>query len=221
MGEPARVALCVARFYAELADKLEAGAREALAREGIEETDRFDVPGAFELPLIAKYAAESGRYEAVVCLGAVIRGETDHYDYVCAESRPGNPGRAAARPACRAASGCSPSTPWSRRWPACTAATSATPAPTPPRRCSRRSRSSDALGSRRAPAGLRALASAVARAVGRPLGLLGRGGARSVRRRGRSGRPRDVVGRAPAGRPPPPGWSSPLRALRRWRGPAC
>ena len=51
--------------------------------------DRFDVPGAFELPLIAKYAAESGRYEAVVCLGAVIRGETDHYDYVCSSAANG------------------------------------------------------------------------------------------------------------------------------------
>jgi 6,7-dimethyl-8-ribityllumazine synthase len=78
-----RVALCVARFYEELADKLEQGAREALARAAISDIDRFDVPGAFELPLIASYAARSGRYDAVVCLGAVIRGETDHYDYVC------------------------------------------------------------------------------------------------------------------------------------------
>jgi 6,7-dimethyl-8-ribityllumazine synthase len=89
VAEPARVALCVARFYTELADKLEAGAREALAREGIDDADRFDVPGSFELPLIAKYAAESGHYEAVVCLGAVIRGETDHYDYVCTETARG------------------------------------------------------------------------------------------------------------------------------------
>ena len=85
----ARVALCVARFYPELADKLEQGAREALAEAAIEDADRFEVPGAFELPLIAKYAATSGRYDAVVCLGAVIRGETDHYDYVCAESARG------------------------------------------------------------------------------------------------------------------------------------
>jgi 6,7-dimethyl-8-ribityllumazine synthase len=84
-----RVALCVARFYPELADKLESGAREALAEAGIDDLDRFDVPGAFELPLLAKYAAESGRYAAVVCLGAVIRGETDHYDYVCAEAARG------------------------------------------------------------------------------------------------------------------------------------
>jgi 6,7-dimethyl-8-ribityllumazine synthase len=88
-SEDARVALCVARFYAELADQLEAGARAALEEAGIAEADRFDVPGAFELPVIAKYAAESGRYEAIVCLGAVIRGETDHYDYVCGEAARG------------------------------------------------------------------------------------------------------------------------------------
>ncbi len=84
-----RVALCVARFYAELAEKLEDGARAALGEAGIEDVDRFDVPGAFELPLAAKYAAESGRYAAVVCLGAVIRGETDHYEYVCREAARG------------------------------------------------------------------------------------------------------------------------------------
>ncbi len=84
-----RVALCVARFYEELADKLEQGAREALAEAGAGDVDRFEVPGAFELPAVAKYAAESGRYEAVICLGAVIRGETDHYDYVCGESARG------------------------------------------------------------------------------------------------------------------------------------
>ena len=84
-----RVALCVARFYEELADKLEAGARAALEDAGVEDVDRFTVPGAFELPVIAKYAAQSGRYAAVVCLGAVIRGETDHYDYVCREAARG------------------------------------------------------------------------------------------------------------------------------------
>jgi 6,7-dimethyl-8-ribityllumazine synthase len=89
MADAPRVALCVARFYEDLADKLEAGAREALAEAGVEEIDRFDVPGSFELPLIAKYAAQSGRYQAVVCLGAVIRGETDHYDYVCGEAARG------------------------------------------------------------------------------------------------------------------------------------
>jgi 6,7-dimethyl-8-ribityllumazine synthase len=89
MPDSPRVALCVARFYEELADKLEAGARDALGEAGVEEVDRFDVPGSFELPLIARYAAQSGRYEAIVCLGAVIRGETDHYDYVCAETARG------------------------------------------------------------------------------------------------------------------------------------
>jgi 6,7-dimethyl-8-ribityllumazine synthase len=84
-----RVALCVARFYTELAEKLEAGARAALYDGGLIDIDRFDVPGAFELPVVAKYAAQSGRYVAVVCLGAVIRGETDHYDYVCTEAARG------------------------------------------------------------------------------------------------------------------------------------
>jgi 6,7-dimethyl-8-ribityllumazine synthase len=84
-----RIALCVAHFYSELADRLESGAREALEQAGVAEVDRFEVPGAFELPLIAKYAAESGRYGAIVCLGAVIRGETDHYDHVCRETAGG------------------------------------------------------------------------------------------------------------------------------------
>jgi 6,7-dimethyl-8-ribityllumazine synthase len=86
---PGRVALCVARFYAELADRLEAGARAALEEAGVADVGRFEVPGAFELPLIAAYAARSGRFDAVVCLGAVIRGETDHYDYVCGEAARG------------------------------------------------------------------------------------------------------------------------------------
>jgi len=83
-----RFALVVGRFYAELADKLVAGARGVLEADG-GEVDVFDVPGAFELPLAAKYAAESGRYAAVVALGAVIRGETDHYGYVCGEAARG------------------------------------------------------------------------------------------------------------------------------------
>jgi 6,7-dimethyl-8-ribityllumazine synthase len=84
-----RVALCVACFYEELAERLEQGARAALKQAGIEAVDRFAVPGAFELPLVAKYVAESGRYDAVVCLGAVIRGETDHYNYVCSAAAHG------------------------------------------------------------------------------------------------------------------------------------
>jgi 6,7-dimethyl-8-ribityllumazine synthase len=84
-----RIALCVARFYPELADKLEGGARDALSEAGLEDIDVFTVPGAYELPLTAKYAAESGRYAGVVCLGTVIRGETDHYDWVCGEAARG------------------------------------------------------------------------------------------------------------------------------------
>lgn len=89
MANDDRVALCVARFYTDLADALEEGARDALAEAGIIEIDTFAVPGAFELPLISRYAAESGRYAAIVALGAVIRGETDHYDYVCSETARG------------------------------------------------------------------------------------------------------------------------------------
>ncbi len=84
-----KVAICVARFYEDLADRLIAGARAVLDEAGVAEVDVFDVPGAYELPLAAKYAAESGRYAGVVCLGAVIRGETSHYDYVCGESARG------------------------------------------------------------------------------------------------------------------------------------
>jgi 6,7-dimethyl-8-ribityllumazine synthase len=83
-----RFALVVGRFYEELAERLVAGAREVLEADG-GSVDVYDVPGAFELPLAAKYAAESGRYAGVVALGAVIRGETDHYDYVCGEAARG------------------------------------------------------------------------------------------------------------------------------------
>ena len=89
MSAGPRHAICVARFYEELAERLERGARVALADAGAPEPDVFDVPGAFELPMAAKLAAESGRYAGVVCLGAVIRGETDHYDYVCSEAARG------------------------------------------------------------------------------------------------------------------------------------
>jgi 6,7-dimethyl-8-ribityllumazine synthase len=81
-----RFALCVARFYDDLAARLEAGARAALAGHAV---DVYDVPGAFELPLAAKLCARSGRYAGVVCLGAVIRGETDHYVYVSGEAARG------------------------------------------------------------------------------------------------------------------------------------
>ena len=81
----ASFAIAVARFYEDLAERLVAGATAAFAREGHPDVEVFGVPGAFELPLAASYAAASGRFAGVACLGAVIRGETDHYDYVCAE----------------------------------------------------------------------------------------------------------------------------------------
>ena len=89
MASDDRVALCVARFYTDLADALEEGSRDALREAGITAIDSFAVPGAFELPLICRYAAESGRYDAVVALGAIIRGETAHFDYVCSETARG------------------------------------------------------------------------------------------------------------------------------------
>jgi 6,7-dimethyl-8-ribityllumazine synthase len=87
-GGGCRFAIVVARFYEDLADRLVASALEAFARAGAE-ADVYDVPGAFELPLAAQYAARSGRYAGVACLGAVIRGETSHYDHVCTEAARG------------------------------------------------------------------------------------------------------------------------------------
>jgi 6,7-dimethyl-8-ribityllumazine synthase len=88
-SEPERYAIVVGRFYADLAERLMSGARNAFAKAGHDELEVFDVPGAYELPLAAKYVAESGRFAGVACLGAVIRGETDHYDFVCAETARG------------------------------------------------------------------------------------------------------------------------------------
>jgi 6,7-dimethyl-8-ribityllumazine synthase len=82
-------AIAVGRFYEDLAERLVNGALAAFVGEGHEDVEVFDVPGAFELPLAAGYAARTGRFDGVACLGAVIRGETDHYDYVCAETARG------------------------------------------------------------------------------------------------------------------------------------
>ena len=78
-------AIAIGRFYEDLADRLLSGAKAAFAQAGEVDVEVFEVPGAFELPLAASYAAGSGRFAGVACLGAVIRGETDHYDYVCSE----------------------------------------------------------------------------------------------------------------------------------------
>lgn len=83
-----RWAIAVGRFYEELADRLVDGATRVFAEAG-GEVDVHDVPGAFELPLAARYLADTGRYSGVACLGAVIRGETDHYDFVCSEAASG------------------------------------------------------------------------------------------------------------------------------------
>jgi 6,7-dimethyl-8-ribityllumazine synthase len=82
-------AIAVGRFYEELAERLLSGAMAVFADAGQSDIQVFDVPGAFELPLAASYAARSGRFAGVACLGAVIRGETDHYEYVCAETARG------------------------------------------------------------------------------------------------------------------------------------
>ncbi len=79
-----RFAIVAARFNSFVVEPLVAGALEALHRHGVGD-DRITlvrVPGSFEIPLAAKKLAEGGKHEAVICLGAVIRGETDHYDYV-------------------------------------------------------------------------------------------------------------------------------------------
>ena len=84
-------AVCVATFYEDLAGRLVNGAVEAFGDQGVAPTSvhTYEVPGAYELPLAAKLCAESGRFAGVACLGVVIRGETNHYDYVCAEAAGG------------------------------------------------------------------------------------------------------------------------------------
>ncbi len=84
-----RYAIVVGRFYAELAERLVSSATRVFEDAGADGVDIYDVPGAFELPLAAQMAVQTGRYAGVACLGAVIRGETSHYDYVCNESARG------------------------------------------------------------------------------------------------------------------------------------
>lgn len=86
-GKDIRVGIVIARFNDFITSRLLGGARDALIRHGVKEEDIHVawVPGAFEIPLIASKMAESKKYDAVICLGAVIRGNTSHYDYVCSE----------------------------------------------------------------------------------------------------------------------------------------
>ena len=82
-----KVAVIGARFNEIIVNKLVGGAVDGLVRHGVEEDNITIawVPGAFEIPVVAKKMAKSGKYDAVICLGAVIRGATSHYDYVCNE----------------------------------------------------------------------------------------------------------------------------------------
>src|SRR6476659_9422510 len=86
-----RFAIVVARFNASVSSSLLAGCRDTLTRHGVGD-DRVDVawvPGSFEIPVVAKKMAGSGRYAAVICLGCVIRGETGHYDFVAGQAATG------------------------------------------------------------------------------------------------------------------------------------
>lgn len=86
-----RFAVCVGRFYEDLAQRLIDGARQGFELAGVdgERVAVASVPGAYELPFAALQHARSGRFDGVACLGVVIRGETDHFDFVCAESARG------------------------------------------------------------------------------------------------------------------------------------
>ena len=82
-----KAAIVAARFNEIIVNKLLGGAVDGLVRHGVEEENITAawVPGAFEIPLVAERLAKSGKYDAVICVGAVIRGDTSHYDYVCNE----------------------------------------------------------------------------------------------------------------------------------------
>ena len=87
LGEGLKFGVVVSRFNEFITSRLLEGARDGLARHGVKEDD-VEVawtPGSFEIPLIAKRMAESGKYSAVICLGAVIRGGTPHFEYIAAE----------------------------------------------------------------------------------------------------------------------------------------
>jgi len=86
-GKGLKVAIVASRFNEFITSKLIGGAEDCLRRHEVADEDISLIwcPGAFEIPLIAKKAAETGKYDAVICVGAVIRGSTSHYDYVCAE----------------------------------------------------------------------------------------------------------------------------------------
>lgn len=90
-GSKLKVAIVAARFNEFITSKLVGGAHDCLTRHDVNPShvDEIWVPGAFEIPVAALTLAESGKYDAVICLGAVIRGSTSHYDYVCSETAKG------------------------------------------------------------------------------------------------------------------------------------
>ena len=91
IGKDIKVAIVVARFNEFITSKLLGGAKDTLIRNEVKEEniDVYWVPGAFEIPLVAKKMAQNDKYDAVICLGAVIKGSTPHFDYVCAETSKG------------------------------------------------------------------------------------------------------------------------------------
>lgn len=88
-GRGVRLAIVVSRFNQLITDRLLEGAQEAISRHNVELVDTAHVPGAFELPLAAQKLAATGRYDAIVCLGAVLRGETPHFEYVAGQAASG------------------------------------------------------------------------------------------------------------------------------------
>jgi len=90
-GDGMRIAIAASRFNDLVTDRLVVGARDSLVRHGVEEASisLVWVPGAFELPLVAQRLVASGDHDAVVCVGAVVRGSTDHYEHVCAQAASG------------------------------------------------------------------------------------------------------------------------------------
>ena len=93
-----RFAIVVSKYNDFVTDRLQAGAMEALKDAGVADGDItvVRVPGAFEIPIAAQHAAETGRFQAIVCLGCVIRGETPHFDYICSAVAHGLTAAAAA-----------------------------------------------------------------------------------------------------------------------------
>ena len=93
-----RFALVVSKYNDFITDRLQVGAADALRGSGVAESDIaiVRVPGAFEIPIAAQHAAETGRFHAIVCLGCVIRGETPHFDYICSAVAHGITAAAAA-----------------------------------------------------------------------------------------------------------------------------